>query len=610
MKNVIAGTAGHIDHGKTTLVRALTGIDTDRLEEEKRRGISIDLGFAHWESAGVRVGFVDVPGHERFVRNMLAGAGGVDVLILVIAADESIKPQTREHFEICRLLGLRHGLIALTKADLADSEMVKLAAMEAAEFVAGSFLEGAAIIPVSSTTGQGLPELKNELIRLAGQVKGRDSGGLLRLPVDRSFSMKGFGTVVTGTLLSGHIGAEDEVQAYPSSLRMRVRGVQVHGAAVERAVPGQRTAVNLSGVDAMELRRGMVLAPPGVLRPATIIDTRFELLRSAPPMKHRAPVHFHSGTAEAEASIRLLESPEVLKPGSSGELVRIVLNEPLLLLPGDRFIVRMFSPVATIGGGVVLDNNPPLRMRRALAAARLKAVEAEPLNTLVGERREGFPLAELVARLGVPVAEIEAQGARHGLRRVGDRLVSPAAFQQAGTALRSAIAEFHKHQPLLPGLNRAQTPVPAELLDALLAADTAIVAEGEILRLATHKLALKQDEDAAAGRIEFLFRTGGLAVPAIPEVLKDSGIDAARARTLLQILLRKGTLVRVSADLIYHSDAIAQLRRILAERKGQRFGVAEFKEWTGVSRKYAIPLLEFLDRQRITRREGDRRLIL
>ena len=610
MKNVIAGTAGHIDHGKTTLIRALTGIDTDRLEEEKRRGISIDLGFAHWESGDVQFGFVDVPGHERFVRNMLAGAGGIDLVILAIAADESIKPQTREHFEICRLLGLRHGLIALTKADLVDSDVLKLATMEVADFVAGSFLEGAPIVPVSSTTGQGLDDLKRELVRLAGQVKGRDSGGVLRLPVDRSFTMKGFGTVVTGTLISGQLHVEDEVQAYPSDVRLRVRGVQVHGRPVKTASPGQRTAVNVAGVETAQLNRGMVLGPPGELRPTTAVDARYELLKSAPPMKHRAPVHFHAGTAEVEASVRLLEAGESLKPGATSALVRFLLKEPLLLVPGDRFIVRMFSPVVTIGGGVVVDNNPPLRLRRSAAAARMREMAEQPLATLVGERPGGIEITDLVARLGLPRKQIEAEAVRLGLQRVGDLLVTPEAMKNAGAALITAVTAFHKSQPLLPGLNRPQAPVPARLLDALLQADKSVVADGEVLRLATHKLALKTEEDAATGKIEELLRTGGLAVPAISDVLTQAGVDAARARTLLQILLRQGKLVRVSADLVFHSTALAQLREVLAARKGQRFGVAEFKDWTGVSRKYAIPLLEYLDRERLTRREGDQRLIL
>ncbi len=315
MKNIIVGTAGHIDHGKTTLVRALTGIHTDRFEEEKRRGISIDLGFAHLDHAGVRFGFVDVPGHERFVRNMLAGAGGIDAVILVIAADESIKPQTREHFDICRLLGVRHGLIALTKADAVDPDLLELARLETADFVAGSFLEGAPIIPVSGVTGLGLGHLRDALAALAARIPGRDPNGVFRLPIDRSFSLHGFGTVVTGTLLSGTVHVEEEVEVYPAARLLRVRGVQVHGGAVPSASAGQRTAVNLPGVEASDLRRGMVLAPPGLFLPTRAIDCRFDLLPSAPPLKHRAPIHFHAGTAVVHVVRRIAEDHVRQAPG-------------------------------------------------------------------------------------------------------------------------------------------------------------------------------------------------------------------------------------------------------------------------------------------------------
>src|SRR5579885_908197 len=375
MRHVIVGTAGHIDHGKTSLVRALTGIDTDRLEEEKRRGISIDLGFAHLDlSPDLRVGFVDVPGHERFVRNMLAGASGIDLALLVIAADESIKPQTREHFEICRLLEIRGGVIALTKADLVESDLLDLARLEAEEFVAGSFLEKAEIVPVSAATGAGLDRLRAALDRAARLAPVKDSSRHARLPIDRSFSMRGHGAVVTGTLTSGCLGLQDELELYPAGRRVRVRGLQVHGSPVERAFAGERTAVNLSGVDSSEVRRGMTLAPPGLFRATTQIDCSLELLASAHPLKHRAPVHFHAGTAEVEAEARLIDSLDPVRPGSTAH-VRFRLRDPLLLLPGDRFIIRMFSPVVTIGGGVVLDIAAPARIRRGDLAARLAKLE-------------------------------------------------------------------------------------------------------------------------------------------------------------------------------------------------------------------------------------------
>ena len=321
MKNIIAGTAGHIDHGKTELVRALTGIDTDRLAEEKRRGISIDLGFAHLELPGLRIGFIDVPGHERFVRNMLAGSGGIDLVLLVIGADESIKPQTREHFDICRLLGIERGLVVLTKADLVDPDILGLVKLEAEEFVRGSFLQGAPVVPVSSITRQGIDELKVHLAKIGLQVRGHDSTGQFRLPLDRSFTLRGFGTVVTGTLTSGSIALEDEVEVHPGARRLRVRGLQVHGGPVERAYAGQRTAVNLPGIEATELGRGLSLTAPGLFQPAVSLDASVELLSGVAPLKHGAPVHFHSGTAEVEAEVRPL-----------GEgFVRILLRHPVLL---------------------------------------------------------------------------------------------------------------------------------------------------------------------------------------------------------------------------------------------------------------------------------------
>ncbi|WP_321473877.1 selenocysteine-specific translation elongation factor [uncultured Paludibaculum sp.] len=616
MKNIIVGTAGHIDHGKTTLVRALTGIDTDRLEEEKRRGITIDLGFAHLEHAGVRFGFVDVPGHERFVKNMLAGAGGIDMVLLVIGADESIKPQTREHFDICRLLGIQQGLVVLTKADSVDEDILELARMEAAEFVAGSFLEGAPILAVSGVTGAGLPALREAMAAMAGRAANRDTAVPFRLPIDRSFTLKGFGTVVTGTLTAGQLAVEQEVEVHPGGRLLRVRGVQVHGGAVSKASAGQRTAVNLAGVEASELARGMVLTPPGLFHATQAIDCSFTLLPGAQPLKHRAPIHFHAGTAEVEAQVRMLRGTDPLQPGTAG-FVRLLLKEPLLLLPGDRFIARMFSPVITIGGGVVLDNAPPLRMKKPQVLERLALLETAALPARMAlfarEDADGCTVAALVARMGVTPETLAAAAPAAGLvpvRAAEPRLIARSSLDAFAEQLRRMLAGFHRQNPLLRGMSRAAAPAPIFLLDTLVASMKDVVAEEDLLRLSSHRLQLKEEEDEAIGRIEALFREAGLTVPAVSEVLAKSGVDAVRARTLLQILLKDKKLVRVSADLIYHSEAVEQLRALLAQRKGARFGVSEFKEWTGVSRKYAIPLLEFLDRERVTRRDGEQRMIL
>ncbi len=621
MKHVIAGTAGHIDHGKTALVKVLTGTDTDRLAEEKRRGISIDLGFAHLDLGDVRIGFVDVPGHERFVKNMLAGVWGIDFVLLVIAADESIKPQTREHFDICRLLGLSSGLIALTKADLVDADLLELVRLEVEEFVAGSFLEGAPVVPVSSITGQGLEELKAALREVALRAPQKDAGGWLRLPVDRSFSLRGFGTVVTGTLISGSVAPEQEVEAHPGARRLRVRSVQVHGRPVARAVAGQRTALNLAGAEPQELPRGTVLADPGRFCAVREIECRFHLLPSARPLKHRAPVHFHAGTAEIEAEVRWLDGRSALEPGQSA-FARILLRDPLLLLPGDRFIVRMFSPVITIGGGVVLDiNSLPRRSRQALR--RLTVLETtrpeERVVLLVSESPFGAGLSSLVARTGLPEADIRRAGSG-GLVAVLEGgepwLIAAARLEEAAARVRDVLRQFHQQHPLLAGMpksdvrSRALARAPAFLLDALAVRFPEIVIEGELVRLAHHRPELQPDEEEALAAIESAFETAGLAVPPVSEILARSGVDPARARILFEMLLRDKRLVRIGEDLVFHARTLESLRRLVAQHKGERFTVPVFKAWTGVSRKYAIPLLEYLDRQRVTRREGDERIVL
>ncbi len=623
MRNIIVGTAGHIDHGKTALVRALTGIDTDRLSEEKRRGISIELGFAHLDlGPDLRLGFVDVPGHERFVRTMLAGAAGVDIVLLVVAADESIKPQTREHFDICRLLGVSSGLIALTKVDLVDPELLELVRLEVREFVRGSFLEAAPVVAVSARTGEGIDELKRRLAEAASRVAQKDVSRPFRLPVDRSFVMKGFGRVVTGTLIAGAVHVEDEVEIQPLGETVRVRGIQVHGEAAKRAVAGQRTALNLAGPAADRVARGMTLTRPGLFQPTQGVEARFHLLAGARPLKHRAPVHFHAGTAEVIAEARLLEGDLVGSGGTA--LVRFLLREPVLLLPGDRFIVRMFSPVVTIGGGEVLEIAPPPRIRRAEAVRRLRALEsgsrADRVALLVAEAEYGLGADSLVARTGLLAGEIReaAAGDERLLLFEGPSawLVDRERYAAHAAKVRAALGEHHRVHPLTPGMlkeelrSRELPGAPAFYLDAILARERDLVAEGDIVRLASHQIRLRGEEEEALRKIEAAFRRAGLAAPAVKEVLARSGLDAARARNLLQVLLREGKLVKVGDELVFHESAIRGLLDLMGRHKGERFKVPEFKEWTGVSRKYAIPLLEYLDRRRVTRREGDARVVL
>jgi selenocysteine-specific elongation factor len=568
-----------------------------------------------------RLGFVDVPGHERFVKNMLAGVGGIDLVLFVVAADESIKPQTREHFDICRLLGIPRGIVVLTKADLVDPDILELVRLEVEEFVEGSFLGGAPVVPVSSTTGSGIDDLRRELERASRAVMGKSAAGHFRLPIDRAFSAKGFGTVVTGTLISGAIGRDQEVELYPTGRRLRVRGVQVYGQPAERATAGQRTAVNLADIEPAEILRGMVVSEPGRFRAVRLLDCALDLLPSAKPLKHRAPVHFHSGTAEIEAEVRLLGGATLLKPGERA-YARIVLREPLLVLPGDRFIIRMFSPVVTIGGGTVLDTGGVRYRKTDNAAARLSILggsdAAAKVALLARESKYGISSSELVARTGLAESDIAA-AARSGfvaLRQPQLWLMDRAWFEKTRQHMAETVRQFHRANPLLPGIakqdlrGRELAKAPPFVFDALLAEAADLAAEGETVRLRTHKVVLKQDEEQARAAIERAFEQAGLAVPAVVEVLAKSGVETSRARSILQILLREKRLIRISEDLVFHQSAIDSLRQQLAGRKTMRFNVGAFKEWTGISRKYAIPLLEFLDREHVTRREGDERLVL
>ncbi|HXX18998.1 MAG TPA: selenocysteine-specific translation elongation factor [Candidatus Acidoferrum sp.] len=631
VRHIIVGTAGHIDHGKSSLVEALTGTNPDRLEEEKRRGITIDLGFAFLELGDVSFGFVDVPGHERFVRNMLAGAGGIDIVLLVVAADESIKPQTREHFDICRLLGVPRGLVAITKSDLVDAEMLDLVKLEVEEFVRGSFLEGAPIVPVSARTGAGLDALKQELLQVAHATPAKDVKRHFRLPIDRSFATKGFGTVVTGTLISGAVKVEDEIEVYPLGKRVRVRGLHSGGKAINRAVAGQRTAVNLSGIDHTEVQRGMVLGAPGVFQPTRKLDARITLLASARPLKNRARAHFHQGSAEAIAEIILLEGDE-LAPGQSA-LAQLRLDSEVVVLPEDRFILRQFSPVVTIGGGVVIDARARRHRRDDLAAREfLETLETgsreDSLAALAEAMPRGLTLEEVRARTGWLESEIRevatklAQGKR--LRILGEQpltIASSEALQDCSSALREAIKNFHAANPLLPGIpkqelrGRAGNPRP-ELYEAALADLTkagAITIAGGLVQRAGHAIALSPEEARAKELIEKEFERAGLTVPSVSAVLEKVPIEAARAQKILQILLREGSLVKVAEDFVFHRTAVARLRDLIVtyrKERGDRITVVAFKDVAGVSRKYAIPLLEFLDREHVTRRVGDERVIL
>ena len=627
MKSVIVGTAGHIDHGKSALVKALTGTDPDRLEEEKRRGITIDIGFAHLELPGpkgerLRLGFVDVPGHERFVRNMLAGVGGIDLVLLVIAADESIKPQTREHFDICRLLGIRRGLTVLTKSDLVDSETLEVVRLEVEEFLRGSFLEGAPMVAVSSKTGAGLADLKRELAQSSANAQQRDTTALARLPIDRVFVIKGFGTVVTGTLLAGTIRKEDELEVFPGQRRVRVRGVQVHGEEAEQAEAGQRTALNLAGVSTEEMARGMSLVPPGLFRATNRMDVELTLLPSARPLKDRARVHLHAYTSETVAEVVLYGKQ--LAPGHSG-FAQFRTAEPLLLLPGDRFILRQFSPVVTIGGGMVLDSAPlggkgAREKAEAILPVLARGSPLEIIQARVGRRgASGLPLSDAVAETGWPGAQVEAQASKTKLARFADVFLSPEAFAEARQKALAAVEEFHRANPLVAGISkeelREKLALRPEVFSAILAAlfaDRKLEVSGEQVRAEGRGMVLKDEEAESKRAIEQAFATAGLKVPALKDVLAGLRVDKARAQKIVTLLLRDKLLVKISEDLVFHRTALEELRQQMGAYKARsaKIGVAEFKELTGVSRKYAIPLLEYLDRERVTRRVGDQREIL
>ena len=635
MPHIIVGTAGHIDHGKTSLVKALTGVDADRLKEEKERGITIDIGFASLPlDDQTTIGFIDVPGHERFVKNMLAGVGGIDAVVLVVAADEAVMPQTREHLDICSLLRIQRGLTVLTKIDTTERELVDLAEMEVREYLNGSFLQDAPVLRVSSITGEGLDALREGLRTLAAEVAPKDASQIFRLPIDRSFSMKGFGAVVSGTLISGRIRREDEVEVLPAQRGARVRGIQVHGGAVDEARAGQRTALNLQRVELDQLERGMVLAPPGVFRPTSMFDVHLELLpTAAAPLVRRKRVRFHIGTAELMGYAVLL-GQDILEPGA-GAFAQIRLERPTFALPGDRFIIRQYSPMLTLGGGEILDAHP-VRHRRLdpsiaqqLHAFR-NASSAEKLATLVeaaGTSCSDVP--GLVGRLGLTAEQITATLdtlARDGrrVRRVATAplvVISAPAFAAAATAMVEEIARFHAAEPLLKGISREDlrgrvlpdaSPLLFRALIEHLVEAKLITADQDILHAHHRAVTLGADEARIREQLEARFKSLALQAPPVDEIIRELGTERQRARKILQLLLNEGVLARVADDLFVDARALQQLIQDVRgmKKSSAKFGVREFKELTGLSRKFAMPLLEYLDAQRVTRRVGDERLIL
>jgi selenocysteine-specific elongation factor len=632
MRSIIAGTAGHIDHGKTALVKALTGIDADRLQEEKRRGITIDLGFAHMDLPAtngevLRIGFIDVPGHERFVRNMLAGVGGIDLVLLIIAADEAIKPQTREHFDILQLLGIRRGITVLTKSDAVDAETLEVVRLEVEDFLRGTFLESpkAPVIAVSSLTGAGLPELKEAIVSIAAQLQPRDVHALSRLPIDRVFTMRGFGTVVTGTLVGGTISREQELEVLPGGQRVRVRGIQVHGKKTDVALAGQRTALNLTGVPTGDLSRGMTLVSPETLQTTRSADVLLQMLASAShPLKDRARVHFHSYTMESVAEIHLHETKK-LAPGERA-LARLKVADDALLLPGDRFIVRQFSPVLTIGGGIVLDAATEGRSQKQpdFLKTLLASDEEAALAARIARRgQEGISLARLVVETGSPMKTLEtkltALCETGSIVRAGTVFFEKLSLEALKLRFVTEVSDFHKKNSLVAGISkeefRDQVGVSSAVFERvleMLIIERKVEVSADVVRLPGRGVVLKDEEAESKKIIENAFASAGLKVPALQEVLQGLKIDSARSQKIVTLLLRDRVLIKISDQLVFHHTVLEALRHQIAlcKAKSRTMDMTQFKELTGVSRKYAIPLLEYLDRERVTKRVGDARAIL
>lgn len=643
MRSIIIGTAGHIDHGKSSLVQALTGKDPDRLPEEKRRGITIDLGFADLDLGDVRVGFVDVPGHERFVKNMLAGVHGIDAVALVIAADEGVMPQTREHFEICRLLNVQHGLVILTKTDLVEDELLSLVRAEAEELVAGSFLDGAPIVPVSVRSKIGLDDLSSALRQIAKVIPERSSAFVTRLPIDRAFTMKGFGVVVTGTLVAGEIAAGDELELLPIGRRVRTRGVQVHGALVSRAQSGQRTAVNLAGVEVSEIERGMTLAPLGRLLPTQIIDVELNVLPTAPrAIRTRARLRVHLGSAEVLARIRVLNNRGELAAGGSG-FAQLRFESPVVALHDERFIIRSYSPAETIAGGLVLD--PQATKHRGREMARTQ----ERLQALLDSERpgkvglfvaaagdHGLRTSDLAALTGwnnevvIQAAKQAQQAIAGGAATIMDAdgvLVSTGNFERLSRITTDEVQRHHEREPLARGLARETlrerhfTHAAPEIFRAVISRlekDGVLVSDKDIVRARKHGQELSAADEQLRDKIAQAYKKSALEAPTLDQALIEAGIPTSQrthARKILQLLIDNGTLVRVQGEMFFHAHAIEHLKSLLdefaaAHEPDRLIDVPGFKDLAGVSRKYAIPLLEYFDRERITVRAGDKRIIL
>jgi len=635
MREIVLGTAGHVDHGKTSLIRALTGIETDRLKEEKKRGITIELGFAYLDlPCGHRVGIVDVPGHEKFVKNMVAGASGIDIVVFVVAADEGVMPQTREHFEICSLLGVKKGILVITKIDMVEPDWLEMVVEDLDDFFKGSFLEGAPVAKVSSTTGAGIEELKATLDTIVSSSDFSQAFGPYRLPIDRIFSMTGFGAVVTGTSISGQISIGDDVCIYPSLKKARIRGIQVHGNNVEVAEAGHRTALNIQGLEKELIDRGDMLATPACLIPSYMLDCSFTYLSSnEKSLKNRTRVRVHIGTAEVMGRIVLLDSEEA-QPGDQLD-VQVLLEEPVTCWPGDRYVVRRYSPVITIGGGEVLGNCPGKKRRRfkkdnetAFALYHEGAPEKLALLYLNEAGIKGLTHVELEARLGIfgnrlkkilntPISskKIIIVDSDKKLMISGDVLANLCSTASA------ILGQFHEDNPLKDGIgkeelrSRMYNGLDQKLYNLVvqtLTRNNVIVVDQAFVRLASHKVSLKEDEQALRADLEQSFKLAGLSPPTHKDLLSAfHTYSSASLSEVIALLVRDKKLVRVTEDLYFHRNALEDLKTSMVDylKNNNEIDAQGFKELTGVTRKFSIPLMEYFDKEKLTIRVGNKRVL-
>lgn len=625
MRHIILGTAGHIDHGKSSLVMALTGVDPDRLKEEKERGITIDIGFADisYPEENLTVGIVDVPGHEKLISNMLAGAGGIDIVLMVIAADEGIMPQSREHLAICDLLKIKSGLIVLTKADLVEKEWLELVTDEIKNFVAGTFLEGVPIIPVSSKTGVNLELLKNEIKDLALKVVPKTSGGLFRLPIDRVFTLKGFGTVITGTALSGSVSVDDVVKILPLDIVTKVRGLHSHGKAIKTAYAGQRVAVNLQSVEKEDLSRGDVIVPPLSFSPTKAIDAFLELLKDAPSLKSKSLVHFYIGTAETIARVILYEKEE-LKAGESC-YCQLRLQSPVVSMSGDRYIIRRFSPLETLGGGELLDPLPQ-RRRKKDGIHDLEVIHKGSIEQKISQKIEkagtsGISVNEINGWINAELPTISSVIER--LKQAGeivrheDMLLHNKSFKLIQEKISGMLKNFHKINPLKPGMPkeevRTHLKIDMKLFNFVLPGFKNIIVEKDLVRLKEFSIALSSNDETLRLKIIDIIGKGGFQPPVKSEIIEALKIDQKQCSDILNILVKENGIVRISDSLYLSVASFENMLSLLKAffSKKSEMSVAEFRDILKTSRKYALPYLEYLDSNRITLRTGDaRKLIL